>query len=79
MTTFELPQLGLFVAVVEAYRLDRYDNRSQACAILSNLVVEAYRLDRYDNFRSESCTPPCWVVEAYRLDRYDNWMRVRVL
>jgi len=30
-----------FVIVVEAYRLDRYDNFAG--------VVEAYRLDRYDN------------------------------
>ena len=37
-------------AVVEAYRLDRYDNISSACGrcpVAS--VVEAYRLDRYDN------------------------------
>ena len=37
-------------AVVEAYRLDRYDNRVvHPNGILLHLVVEAYRLDRYDN------------------------------
>ncbi len=39
----------LHIAVVEAYRLDRYDN-SQRIHIDRNVsVVEAYRLDRYDN------------------------------
>ena len=37
--------------VVEAYRLDRYDN---LCFYVQQVhcrrVVEAYRLDRYDNF-----------------------------
>ena len=51
MTTFGSGRWHLLPLVVEAYRLDRYDN------ILFNLnivfmivVVEAYRLDRYDNF-----------------------------
>ena len=35
--------------VVEAYRLDRYDNLSLAVTIPFSRVVEAYRLDRYDN------------------------------
>ena len=66
--------------VVEAYRLDRYDNivfcplglrRFPVGRGRSN--VEAYRLDRYDNLevllgKGEVNR----VVEAYRLDRYDN-------
>ena len=35
--------------VVEAYRLDRYDNKKSAILHPRYLVVEAYRLDRYDN------------------------------
>ena len=35
--------------VVEAYRLDRYDNFKGRFFVLI-WVVEAYRLDRYDNF-----------------------------
>ena len=35
--------------VVEAYRLDRYDNLMMPALMMSSLVVEAYRLDRYDN------------------------------
>ena len=35
--------------VVEAYRLDRYDNSSKYQKYNSGRVVEAYRLDRYDN------------------------------
>ena len=36
--------------VVEAYRLDRYDNLGKIkLSICANTVVEAYRLDRYDN------------------------------
>ena len=35
--------------VVEAYRLDRYDNLEGRNDHLTILVVEAYRLDRYDN------------------------------
>ena len=37
-------------AVVEAYRLDRYDNLTIARGCPhADYVVEAYRLDRYDN------------------------------
>ena len=35
--------------VVEAYRLDRYDNKSDCHSRPYPIVVEAYRLDRYDN------------------------------
>ena len=35
--------------VVEAYRLDRYDNRTPLVGELYRHVVEAYRLDRYGN------------------------------
>ena len=35
--------------VVEAYRLDRYDNSKGATSVSRGNVVEAYRLDRYDN------------------------------
>ena len=36
--------------VVEAYRLDRYDNYPTWSHRSAWKVVEAYRLDRYDNF-----------------------------
>ena len=36
--------------VVEAYRLDRYDNFKSKYSSILLQVVEAYRLDRYDNF-----------------------------
>ncbi len=39
----------LLVEVVEAYRLDRYDNMSLTEHLDAKEVVEAYRLDRYDN------------------------------
>ena len=35
--------------VVEAYRLDRYDNFAFDRRDIPPDVVEAYRLDRYDN------------------------------
>ena len=35
--------------VVEAYRLDRYDNPLRSVISKLDQVVEAYRLDRYDN------------------------------
>ena len=35
--------------VVEAYRLDRYDNQFMILPEFASGVVEAYRLDRYDN------------------------------
>ena len=58
--------------VVEAYRLDRYDNMRLwlRCPLIH--VVEAYRLDRYDNFENIVAIVVFDVVEAYRLDRYDN-------
>ena len=59
--------------VVEAYRLDRYDNLSRTRRPISTeRVVEAYRLDRYDNFDHSTTLRTIHVVEAYRLDRYDN-------
>ena len=60
--------------VVEAYRLDRYDNPLRRSARSSFRVVEAYHLDRYDNSKDPSLRLlPTFVVEAYRLDRYDNF------
>ncbi len=38
-----------FPTVVEAYRLDRYDNTVFDTIEQASSVVEAYRLDRYDN------------------------------
>ena len=39
-----------YISVVEAYRLDRYDNlKLVSNEVLPEAVVEAYRLDRYDN------------------------------
>ena len=35
--------------VLEAYRLDRYENLLYASTYLSYAVLEAYRLDRYEN------------------------------
>ena len=58
--------------VVEAYRLDRYDNLFPRPAVQHFLVVEAYRLDRYDNSALAPLSSRAKVVEAYRLDRYDN-------
>ena len=45
-----LLQSPLDRTVVEAYRLDRYDNFFLPLEIRVLPVVEAYRLDRYDNF-----------------------------
>ena len=60
--------------VVEAYRLDRYDNFGDDDVAGHNIVVEAYRLDRYDNYRLLLLIENLiTVVEAYRLDRYDNF------
>ena len=59
--------------VVEAYRLDRYDNLCFVTVTCNTTgVVEAYRLDRYDNLSSMAVPFFITVVEAYRLDRYDN-------
>ena len=49
MTTFWPRRRPSTKYVVEAYRLDRYDNFLQADPIATRRVVEAYRLDRYDN------------------------------
>ncbi len=51
MTTRRDGTLSEFWKVVEAYRLDRYDNLIIKINIPHiKMVVEAYRLDRYDNF-----------------------------
>ena len=44
-----LLQSPLDRTVVEAYRLDRYDNFNFFFSQSTVFVVEAYRLDRYDN------------------------------
>ena len=49
MTTSSDEVVLHFTGVVEAYRLDRYDNLSPSLEARSSTVVEAYRLDRYDN------------------------------
>ncbi len=71
----ETVNLYVFSFVVEAYRLDRYDNRHQGSPELNIDVVEAYRLDRYDNFVVAIIAGDFVVVEAYRLDRYDNCLK----
>ena len=48
MTTLNSSPNSTF-CVVEAYRLDRYDNTVSLSFRRSTVVVEAYRLDRYDN------------------------------
>ena len=50
MTTNEDKTKCSQAVVVEAYRLDRYDNPSYSFFPWNPSVVEAYRLDRYDNF-----------------------------
>ena len=53
MTTLDLDEPDFCNRVVEAYRLDRYDNfYSSGTFPCLPRVVEAYRLDRYDNFDS---------------------------
>ena len=42
--------MSFLLIVVEAYRLDRYDNSRAPCGGMAGVVVEAYRLDRYDNW-----------------------------
>ena len=49
MTTFQSSFHQCFPVVVEAYRLDRYDNIDMYPYDNLLQVVEAYRLDRYDN------------------------------
>ena len=75
MTTQKLPKTLRHKTVVEAYRLDRYDNVIVFRNLFQHLVVEAYRLDRYDNFVCAKLYVFEWVVEAYRLDRYDNFSK----
>ena len=55
MTTYSHGFLQKKWGVVEAYRLDRYDNIDvwPKCT-LTPPVVEAYRLDRYDNLSQVS-------------------------
>ena len=50
MTTLRVTVYECLLRVVEAYRLDRYDNINRIVLVNTTLVVEAYRLDRYDNF-----------------------------
>ena len=52
MTTSRWSAPSRCPCVVEAYRLDRYDNFIHDNAFFEIFVVEAYRLDRYDNFRA---------------------------
>ena len=59
MTTLTLQQSTIRCGVVEAYRLDRYDNPSFSFSSTFVVeVVEAYRLDRYDNLtrKNDACT-----------------------
>ena len=49
MTTPSVPRLRTRHRVVEAYRLDRYDNYYHCARSAQYHVVEAYRLDWYDN------------------------------
>lgn len=44
-----LLQSPIYRTVVEAYRLDRYDNFISVGNTIGALVVEAYRLNRYNN------------------------------
>ena len=50
MTTYHSQSYPNSHYVVEAYRLDRYDNFLVSHDHGGRCVVEAYRLDRYDNF-----------------------------
>ena len=54
MTTLLLICMCQYSLVVEAYRLDRYDNDNLAQPLAGETVVEAYRLDRYDNSERSS-------------------------
>ena len=49
MTTLSAVFAVFELSVVEAYRLDRYDNFQVFFSVGRRQVVEAYRLDRYDN------------------------------
>ncbi len=55
MTTLIGTGLRAEGCVVEAYRLDRYDNSPLHRSNRFLSVVEAYRLDRYDNEKSLAC------------------------
>ena len=59
--------------VVEACRLDGYDNLGVTHLVGGLHVVEACRLDGYDNFDDVDGRPFGGVVEACRLDGYDNF------
>ena len=72
MTTHYVQNTIGCLRVVEAYRLDRYDNPQVSRASFVAVVVEAYRLDRYDNSSPQPFPRLTLVVEAYRLDSYDN-------
>ena len=51
MTTSKRTSISTSSVVVEAYRLDRYDNLTIPTRGRPQIsVVEAYRLDRYDNY-----------------------------
>ena len=52
MTTSSIILCRLDREVVEAYRLDRYDNIDPVRDERGVRVVEAYRLDRYDNLET---------------------------
>ena len=54
MTTQTIVVAIPLVSVVEAYRLDRYDNSDVFRRLRFQHVVEAYRLDRYDNPHTEA-------------------------
>ena len=69
MTT-NLAQHFLQDPVVEACRLDGYDNSSGMLGF-RKVVVEACRLDGYDNIEVNYHLSVN-VVEACRLDGYDN-------
>ena len=58
MTTSSCADIQPLQRVVEAYRLDRYDNFSARAASRAATVVEAYRLDRYDNKKIKAILQP---------------------
>ena len=61
MTTLVVGVSGVTSSVVEAYRLDRYNNSYAHNRLREEYVVEAYRLDRYDNslLPSSAQSHPC--------------------
>ncbi len=75
MTTWDSEGCFDKAGVVEAYRLDRYDNfqgnvYSSRRGWLQKLIVWIGMTTP----RQQLPQPACTVVEAYRLDRYDNLM-----